>query len=61
MTEESIVLLDALHSVKSGKDVFHALCEVPTENLQDMHDMIVHILKDRLNQGCMRVSSEILA
>ena len=47
MTQESKAVLDALHSVKSGKDVFNALCEVPSENLHDMRDMITFIIVER--------------
>lgn len=47
MTQESKAVLDALHNVKSGKDVFNALCEVPSENLHDMHEMITFIIVER--------------
>lgn len=40
-------IVNALQSAQSGKEVFTALCEVPTDNLNDMHDMIAYILGQR--------------
>lgn len=40
-------IVDALYSAGCGNIVFEALQHVPSDNLKDMHDMIIHILEHR--------------
>jgi hypothetical protein len=40
-------IVDALHSARSGQEIFDALSQVPTENLTGMQDMIETILRHR--------------
>ena len=44
---KSLDIINACQSADSGIQVFEALCEFPSENLNDMLDMIEHILDKR--------------
>lgn len=44
MNERIEKIVSSLHSAQSGQEVFDALCQVPMENLDDMRNMIEHIL-----------------
>jgi len=47
LSENSEHILIALQSVDCGQEVFDALNQVPTDNLNDMRKMIIQILKQR--------------
>lgn len=57
--QRSIAIVDALHDAKSGQEVYNALCAVPTDNLNDIRDMISNILQFREEEK-MRKSPEYL-
>jgi hypothetical protein len=42
-------IFDALKQAKEGQEVFDALCEIPSEHLNDLIGMCQHILEHRRN------------
>ena len=47
LSEKAIAIIEACQAAECGHEVFQALTEFPTENLNDMLDMIEHILDKR--------------
>lgn len=54
MKSQSHRIINALKSVECANDVFEALNYVPSENLNDMKEMINYILLHREETGCQQ-------